>query len=180
MLDDNNTYFDNDFECKQKCDLNFTNCYSCNKTHCNKCKSGYYLNYENKCLKKVDFCQNDTIRSNYSQCDKCEGNYRCLNKTKTKCNYISNLELYFYIDDSDDNDCMELCTTKYDSKCKNCTNQICSYCIDSYFVYNNIILDLKSNCILFYLDLNNDNCLHIYHIVNNQYEKYHFDIYQLF
>ena len=171
MLDDNNTYFDNDFECKQKCDLNFTNCYSCNKTHCNKCKSGYYLNYENKCLKKVDFCQNDTIRSNYSQCDKCEGNYRCLNKTKTKCNYISNLELYFYIDDSDDNDCMELCTTKYDSKCKNCTNQICSYCIDSYFVYNNVeCIKSLDNCIEHYYDRvvkNCTKCKENYYCINN-------------
>ena len=138
MTDDNNTYYDNDLGCKVKCENNFSNCYSCNKTHCNKCKSGYYLNYDNKCLEKVEHCQNDTFKSNYSQCDKCEGNYRCLNKDKTKCNLISNLELYYYIDDRPaDNDCMELCTKTYDSKCINCTNTQCRHCIDSYFVFNN-------------------------------------------
>jgi len=71
MTDDNNTYFNNDLGCKEKWENNFTNCYSCNKTHCNKCKSGYYLNYENKCIEKVEHCQNDTFKSNYSQCDKC-------------------------------------------------------------------------------------------------------------
>jgi hypothetical protein len=53
MTDDKNTYFDNDFGCKEKCENIFPNCYSCNKTHCNKCKSGYYINYDNKCLKKL-------------------------------------------------------------------------------------------------------------------------------
>ena len=67
----------------------------------------------------------------FPQCDKCEGNYRCLNKTKTKCNLISNLKMYYYIDDSD-----ELCTKIYDPKCINCTNRNCSFCIDSYFVFN--------------------------------------------
>jgi hypothetical protein len=33
--------------------------------------------------------------------------------------------------------------------------------------YNNTIPDLKSNCILFYFDLRNDNFLHIDCIVNN-------------
>lgn len=83
MADDNNTYFDNDLGCKVKCENNFSNCYSCNKTHCNKCKSGYFLNYKNKCIEKVEHCQNDTSKSNYSQCDKCEGKYLCLNKDKT-------------------------------------------------------------------------------------------------
>ena len=122
----------------KKCEKFYSNCYSCNKTHCNKCKSGYYLNYENKCLEKVEHCQNDTFKTNYSKCDRCEGNYRCLNKDKTKCNLISNLDLYYYIDDQPaDNDCMEQCTKTYDSKCINCTNIQCRHCIDSYFVFNN-------------------------------------------
>ena len=154
MTDDKNAYFDNDFGCKEKCENNFTNCYSCNKTHCNKCKSGYYLNYDNKCLKKVDKCQNDTFHTDYSQCDRCEGNYRCLNQDKTKCNLISNLELYYYIDDQPaDNDCMELCTKTYDQKCINCTNKKCTLCIDSYFVFNSTeCVKSLDNCIDHYYD----------------------------
>lgn len=160
MTDDNNTYFDNDIECKEKCETIDSNCYSCNKTHCNKCKSGYYLNYENKCLKKVDKCQNDTFKTNYSQCDQCEGNYRCLNKDKTKCNLISNLDLYYYIDDQPaDNDCMELCNKTYDQKCINCTNKKCTLCIDSYFVFNNTdCIKSLDNCIEHYYNRVVKNC----------------------
>ena len=169
--DDNNTYFDNDFECKEKCINILDNCYSCNKTHCNKCNEGYYLNYEGKCLKKVEHCQNDTFRSNYSQCDKCEGDYRCLNKTKTRCNYISNLEFYYYIDDLNDNDCMELCNKTYDSKCKNCTNLKCTHCIDSYFVFNNSeCIKSLDHCLEHYYDRIIKNCIKCednHHCINN-------------
>jgi hypothetical protein len=54
MTDDKNSYFDNDFGYKEKCEKILSNCYSCNKTRCNQCN---YLYCENKCLKKVDKCQ---------------------------------------------------------------------------------------------------------------------------
>ena len=170
MKDDINTYFVNDLGCREKCEKNFSNCYSCNKTHCNKCKSGYYLNYENKCLEKIDKCQNDTFYTNYSQCDRCEGNYRCLNQDKTKCNLISNLEIYYYLNYEKD-DCMELCTKTYDSKCINCTNKTCTLCIDSYFVFNSKeCIKSLDNCIEHYYDRVVKNCTKCednYHCINN-------------
>ena len=92
-------------------------------------------------FKKVDKCQNDTFHTDYSQCDKCEGNYRCLNQDKTKCNLISNLELYYYIDDQPaDNDCMELCTKTYDQKRINCTNKKCTLCME--LIYSSLNLSI--------------------------------------
>ena len=147
--DDNNTYFNNSLGCMEKCDSigNFPNCYSCTKEACTNCQTGYYLNNQKNCLKKIENCLNDTINSNISKCDKCRDNYRCLNNDKTKCNYISNLNIYYYIDEHIDNDCMKLCSETYDKKCINCTNIKCENCINGFFVHENILcVESLENC----------------------------------
>lgn len=151
IKDDKNTYFNNSFGCMEKCEKNTPNCYNCTIEGCTNCKQGYYLNYQKKCLKKVDNCLNDTINTEIPQCDKCRDNYRCLNSDKTKCNYISNLDIYYYINDHIDNDCMELCNKRYDIKCINCTKEKCDNCINGFFVYNNnICVESLENCTLHY------------------------------
>jgi hypothetical protein len=65
MPDDINTYFINNLGYRERCEKYFSNCYSCNEIHGNKCKSGYYLNSDNKCLGKIDKCQNDSFYTNY-------------------------------------------------------------------------------------------------------------------
>lgn len=138
IKDDNKTYFNNSLGCLEKCDQverNTPYCYRCNKDECLECKEGYHLNIYKKCLQDIDHCLIHDNNTNISQCNKCEDNYRCLNNNKTKCNYISNTSIYYYINDHIDNDCMALCSEKYDKKCIKCNYSICEDCIENYFAH---------------------------------------------
>ena len=173
IIDDINSYFDNNLGCKQKCDTITNNCYSCNNTTCTQCKQPeYYINYENKCLLKVKHCLKDNINSNISECNQCEGDYRCLKENKAKCNLITNLESYYYIHEPhEDDDCMEECSLTYNEKCIKCNNTDCQKCINSFFVFEKKeCVESLEHCLAHSYDRIQKNCTECeedYYCINN-------------
>jgi len=142
VKDDNNTYFNNTYGCRQKCESRFPNCYNCSEYECDTCKEGYYANNSKVCLKKVENCDIDNKDSDHSECNKCIDNstvkYRCLNFDKSKCHLIPDINLYFEIQPlNNTNDCVKKCSEQYDSRCNNCSNEKCFNCTDNYFVSDN-------------------------------------------
>ena len=144
--DDPLSYYTSTSGCLVKCESKFDNCYSCNRTNCINCKSGYYLNNEGKCLVGIPHCNTYDLNTNPPECIKCEDNYSCLNGNRKICERINDVDLYYLVDDTPAiNDCRALCTSKYGEKCKNCTKDECKNCYDGYFVYQseNCILSIK-------------------------------------
>ena len=155
--DDINAYFNNSFDCLEKCEKRFPNCYNCTPEICHSCKEGFYLNDSNVCLKKVEHCETDNKASARSECNKCEDNtvkYRCLNNDKSICNLIPDINLYFKVDTDPNNDCVKKCSDEYDERCNNCTPQKCLNCTDNFFVFNNRCIEGREHCEKHYYNVN--------------------------
>ena len=158
--DDINSYFNNKYECKQKCESLFDYCYNCSDKECFQCKSGYILNENKSCVEGIPHCQKHNTKINPVECINCEENYSCLNYNKKICEKIGNEELYYLVDnDLNSNDCRELCTVTFDKKCKTCNNVECTKCIDGYFVYDKkYCIQSIENCEEHFYDGTNKYC----------------------
>ena len=139
------------FSCIQKCNERFMNCETCNRTNCSICnQTKHFINTYGNCIKEIENCKVHYLNVNYSSCEICNEsfNYYCINDTRSKCEYISplNISSYYKITNNYDS-CVQLCKVTYTDLCLECNNTGCTKCREGYFIHQGRCYQNMTGCI---------------------------------
>jgi hypothetical protein len=124
------------YSCVKKCEEEFSNCLTCNKSTCILCNQTHHLiNNRGNCVEIIDHCQEQRLDVDYPECNKCDisNSYYCVNNNKTKCVKIEDIIHYYKINSGDAYSCVSNCNET--SHCLKCNyKDDCTECEDNYFV----------------------------------------------
>ena len=153
--------------CYEKCSDQFERCIKCDKGICEKCENSYYVYNGNECIEGIEHCLEHFYNITNKYCEKCEENYYCLDNIKEVCSFVdpTNISLYYYIDDNDENSCIEKCSKKF-SFCLKCNKSYCETCA------NYTIIDTKTKkCVIDPSQVIIDDCLIKMHQIDDDINK---------
>ena len=153
---------DKPFPCVKKCEDEFQNCLTCNKSSCILCNQTHHLiNNRGNCVEIIDFCEEQDLNVDYKKCNKCKEyeNYYCIDDDRTKCHKINDIEHYYQIETNNINSCWGKCKNNQNPKCLECSSEnICTKCDDGFFVYQGHCIENITGCIDHIYDGINKEC----------------------
>ena len=145
-------YFDMEdkpFPCVKKCEDEFQNCLTCNKSSCILCNQTHHLiNNRGNCVEIIDFCEEQDLDIDYKKCNKCKqnDNYYCIDDDRTQCHKINDINHFYKIEPDNIYSCRGKCNKI--PKCLECSSEnICTKCEDGFFVYQGHCIENITGCI---------------------------------
>lgn len=172
------------YPCVNRCDIDYSNCRSCDKDHCFNCDPRFYFDDSHICTERIPNCKEyneksdyiDILTNNrsigYKECKVCEDHHYCIKDDKTICKYIESLERYY----TNKIGCQEKCEDKFtfvclkciEDECQECQTKILStgYCVKG--VLNCLVYDKESGDDTFMECLHCDEANGYYCIDNNR------------